>query len=122
MLKEYIVSLNKDIDYDSFWNEIETDGSGSTYVPTRSVDIINERPSSLRACHYALTDDEVEKLRNDPRVYAVEIPPSQRDDIEITPFVSQTGVYSKLAGTPNSSWINWGLFRQASRINNTNNT
>jgi subtilisin family serine protease len=121
MLKEYIVSLNKDIDYDSFWNEIETNGSGSTYVPTRSVDIINERPSSLRACHYALTDEEAEKLRNDPRVYAVEIPPSQRDDVTITPFTSQTGIYSKIAGTPNSNWINWGLFRQASRINNTNN-
>jgi len=122
MLKEYIVSLKQDIDYDSFWHEIETDGSGSTYVPDRSVDIVNARPLSLRSCHYALTDEEANKLRHDPRVYSVEIPPDQRDDIKIGLLTSQTGTYSKLAGTPNSSWINWGLFRQGSKIDNTNNT
>ena len=122
MLKEYIVSLKQDVDYDTFWHEIETDGSGSTYVPDRSVDIVNARPLSLRSCHYALTDEEAEKLRNDNRVYSVEIPPDQRDDIEISPYTTQTGVYSKLPGTPTTTWINWGLFRQASKINNTTNT
>ena len=47
-MKTYNVALIEGIDYDSFWTEIETDGSGSTYVPARSVDIINERPTSLR--------------------------------------------------------------------------
>ena len=54
MLKEYIVSLNQGVDYDAFWNEIETNGSGSTYIPDRAVDIVNVRPLSLIACHYAL--------------------------------------------------------------------
>jgi subtilisin family serine protease len=122
MLKEYIVSLKEGIDYDAFWHEIETDGSGSTYVPDRSVDIVNERPLSLRSCHYALSDTEAKKLRNDNRVYSVEIPPSQRDDIEIGLLISQTAKYSKLAGRPDIDWTNWGLFRQSSRVNNTNNT
>lgn len=122
MLKEYIVSLKEGVDYDAFWHEIETDGSGSTYVPDRSVGIINERPLSLRSCHYALTDEEANKLRNDDRVFSVEIPPDQRDDIKISPYVSQTGVYSKLPNTPATNWINWGLFRQSSKINNTTNT
>ena len=122
MLKEYIVSLNQGVDYDAFWNEIETNGSGSTYIPDRAVDIVNVRPLSLIACHYALSDEEAEKLRNDPRVYSVEIPPDQRDDIKITPYASQNGIYSKLSGTPVTTWVNWGLPRQSSTTNNTPDT
>ena len=77
----YNVALNDGVDYDAFWNEIETNGSGSTYVPNRAVDIVNERPSSLRQCWYDLTDEEATKLRNDPRVYCVELPPEHRTDI-----------------------------------------
>jgi subtilisin family serine protease len=119
MLKEYIVSLNSGVDYDALWNEIENDGSGSTYIPTRSVDIVNVRPLTQRACHYALSDEEAEKLRNDPRVYSVDIPDSQRDDIKITPYGSQSGTYSKAPNTPVTTWVNWGLPRLSSRTNNT---
>jgi len=122
-MKTYNVALNQGIDYDAFWNEIETDGSGSTYVPNRSVSIVNERPNSLRQCWYELSDAEAEKLRNDPRVYCVEIPPEHRTDIEITPTTTQTGLYYKGPNTgsnPNNNLgINWGLFRLNSRTNNT---
>jgi len=64
----YNVALNEGVDYDAFWQEIETDGSGSVYVPQRGVAIVNERPTSLRQCWYELTDDEADKLRQDPRV------------------------------------------------------
>ena len=122
MLKEYIVSLKQGVDYDAFWNEIETDGSGSTYIPTRSVGILNVRPLTQRACHYALSVEEAEKLRNDPRVHSVEIPVIERDDIKITPRASQTGTYSKAPNTPVTTWINWGLPRLSSTTNNTPNT
>jgi hypothetical protein len=109
----YNVALNEGIDYDAFWQEIETDGSGSVYVPQRGVAIVNERPTSLRQCWYELTDDEADKLRQDPRVYCVEIPPDFRTDIEIAPSSSQTGLYYKSPGTnpANNLGINWGLFR-----------
>ena len=111
---EYIVGLTKGVDYEAFWTEIETDGSGSVYIPDRAVHIVNERPLSLRSCHYALTHAEAEKLKNDPRVYCVEIPPDQRDDTKIAPFTSQTGLYYKVPNTGNNpnntSGINWGLF------------
>jgi subtilisin family serine protease len=121
MLKTYNVALNEGVDYDAFWNEIETNGSGSTYVPTRSVDIINARPSSLRQCWYELSDEEAEKLRNDPRVYCVEIPPEHRTDIELKHSAVQTGLYYKSPGTnpANNLGINWGLFRLNSTTNNT---
>jgi subtilisin family serine protease len=117
----YNVALNEGVDYDAFWTEIETNGSGSTYVPQRGVEIINARPASLRQCWYDLTDAEAEKLRNDPRVYCVEIPPEFRTDIEIMPSVAQTGLYYKSAGTnpANNLGINWGLFRLNSTTNNT---
>lgn len=123
-MKTYNVALIEGIDYDSFWTEIETDGSGSTYVPARSVDIINERPTSLRQCWYALTDAEADKLRNDPRVYCVEIPPEQRTDLKIGHCSSQSGLYYKNAGTNlvNNLGINWGLFRLNSATNNTTST
>ena len=121
-MKTYNVALVDGIDYDAFWIEIETDGSSSTYVPNRSVDIVNARPTSLRQCWYALTDEEAEKLRNDQRVVCVEIPPEHRTDIEIKHSSLQTGTYSKLTGTPNTNWVNWGLFRMTSATNNTSGT
>jgi len=117
----YNVALNEGIDYDAVWLEIETDGSGSVYVPQREVAIVNERPTSLRQCWYELTDNEADKLRADPRVYCVEIPPEFRTDIEIALTSSQTGLYYKSAGTnpANNSGINWGLFRLNSTTMNT---
>jgi subtilisin family serine protease len=117
----YNVALNEGVDYDAFWTEIETDGSGSTYVPQRGVDIVNERPTSLRQCWYDLSDAEADSLRNDSRVYCVEIPPEQRTDIEIALSSSQTGLYYKSPGTnpANNLGINWGLFRLNSTTMNT---
>lgn len=117
----YNVALNDGVDYDAFWNEIENDGSGSTYVPNRAVDIVNERPTSLRQCWYDLTDDEATKLKDDPRVYCVEIPPEFRSDIQIMPSSVQTGLYYKSPGTnpANNLGVNWGLFRLNSTTNNT---
>jgi subtilisin family serine protease len=117
----YNVALNEGVDYASFWAEIETDGLGSTYVPQRGVDIVNERPTSLRQCWYDLSDAEAEKLRDDSRVYCVEIPPEFRTDIEIALSSAQTGLYYKSPGTnpANNLGINWGLFRLNSTTMNT---
>lgn len=122
-MTEYIVGLVDGIDYDAFWNEIETNGSGSIYVPNRPVDIVNARPMSLRACHYALTDEEAELLRNDSRVFCVEIPPDQRDDIKLSLGSVQNGLYYKGPNTgynpDDTAGVNWGLFRLNATTNNT---
>jgi len=119
----YNVALNEGVNYDSFWDEIENDGSDSTYVPDRSVSIVNERPSSLRQCWYDLSDEEAELLSRDPRVFCVEIPPEQRTDITIRHTTTQTGLYYKGPNTgsnpDNTAGVNWGLFRITSTTNNT---
>lgn len=110
MEREYIVVLNKDIDYDEFWDEIENASSSDGFVPSRRVDIVNARPGSLRSCHYALTDQEAELLRQDSRVFAVEIPPQQRDDIQIGKKTTQVGDFTKTE-LSTGSIVNWGLRR-----------
>ena len=116
MEKEYIVSLNDGVNYLEFWEEMETSITGHSYIPDRTVDIVNERPGSQRSCHYALTDSEVAILRNDPRVYSVELPPEQRSDIQIGHNASQTGNFTKPSNSSGDN-LNWGLLRC---INQTN--
>lgn len=119
--KEYVVSLNRGVDYDTFWAEMENPTNGLTFVPDRRVEIINERPISLRQCHYALTDEETKILRSDPRVYCVEIPPSKRKDIKLVRNASQEGNFEKVLG-PIGNYQNWGLLRCISETNNFGNS
>jgi subtilisin family serine protease len=114
--KEYIVSLKRGVDYDAFWNEIENESALDGFVPSRRVDIINNRDASLRLCHYALTDAEAEKLRNDPRIYDVEIPPEQRDDIIIKRRAIQDSDFTKTTND-SGSYVNWGLRRMIAENN-----
>lgn len=114
--KEYIVSLKRGINYDAFWSQIENASADDGFVPTRRVDIVNNRDGSLRMCHYALTDAEADQLRNDPRVYDVEIPPNQRTDIAIVRTATQTSDFTKTT-SDSGSFVNWGLRRMISESN-----
>lgn len=117
MKKEYVVSLNRDVDYDKFWNEMETNTEGLFFIPDRQVEIINNRDGSLRSCHYSLTDEEAELLRKDSRIYSVEIPPDQRTDIKISlNILSQTGDFTK-PSVSTGQQINWGLVRSSNPTN-----
>ncbi len=116
MEKEYIVSLKKGVDYDAFWNEIENASDEDGFVPSRRVDIVNNRDASLRSCHYALTDSEAELLRQDPRVFGVEIPPQQRDDLVIGHNARQSSNFTKTT-SDSGNYVNWGLRRCISQNN-----
>lgn len=112
--KEYIVSLAKGVDYDQF-NQDMIASTGAGDIPNRAVDVANARPGSQRNTHYSLTDDEAAALRNDPRVIGVEIPPEQRDDIEIGLNAIQSGSWEKSTTAGSSSDLPWGLLRGAIR-------
>jgi subtilisin family serine protease len=116
-MKQYNVILKKDVDYDSFWNDIESDtDGGKLYIPNRAVEFTNERPASLRQCWYLLTDEEAELLRQDDRVLGVEIPPEHRDDIVMIPSVTQTGNFTKTS-SDSGAFLNWGLIRSSNATN-----
>lgn len=110
MLREYIVSLQRDVDHDQFWHEIENICSADGFVPERRVDIVNNRDGSRRSCHYALTDEEANDLRKDARVYSVEIPADQRNDIQIGLRGIQRGNFNKTSSSSGNG-VNWGLKR-----------
>jgi subtilisin family serine protease len=116
-MREYNVILKKDVDYDSFWNDIESDtDGGKLYIPNRAVEFTNERPASLRQCWYLLTDEEAELLRQDDRVLGVEIPPEHRDDIVMIPSITQTGNFTKTT-SDSGTFLNWGLIRSSNATN-----
>jgi subtilisin family serine protease len=117
-MREYNVALNEGIDYDEFWNDMESDtDGGKLYIPNRAVEFTNERPASLRQCWYLLTDEEAELLRQDDRVYCVEIPPEQRTDIVMIPRAIQRGTFTKTSSST-GNYQNWGLIRSNNSTNN----
>ena len=116
-MKQYNVILKKDVDYDSFWNDIESDtDGGKLYIPNRAVEFTNERLGSLRQCWYLLTDEEAELLRGDDRVLGVEIPPEHRDDIKMFFRTTQTGDFTKTS-SDSGAYLNWGLIRSSNPTN-----
>jgi subtilisin family serine protease len=116
-MKQYNVALKEGIDYDEFWNDMESDtDGGKLYIPNRAVEFTNERPASLRQCWYLLTDEEAELLRQDDRVFCVEIPPEFRDDIVMMHRATQTGDFTKTS-SDSGAYLNWGLIRSSNSTN-----
>lgn len=107
MEKIYVVTLKNFDDLEEFYDDMETPG-GNLYIPNRKVECDLRRPIS-RNTHYVLEESEVELLRKDPRVLAVELLPSDLG-LEVTPFWTQTGVFEKNS-TIDSNDKNWGLLR-----------
>lgn len=114
--REYIVGLHKGVDYDKFNQDMIT-STGDGAIPSRAVDVVNARPGSYRLTHYSLTDAEAQELMNDPRVVCVEIPPEQRDDIQMINHAFQSGTFDKTSSSSGDN-LNWGLMRCNQDYNN----
>jgi len=107
--REYIVSLNKGVDYAAFNQEmIAVTGAGD--IPGRSVEVANARPSSERNTHYNLTDEEAAVLANDPRVYGVTLLPELDPNIGIGTSAIQAGDFTKTT-LDRGDYLNWGMRR-----------
>ena len=112
----YNVILKKDVDYDGFWEDMETETDGLLYIPNRRIEFTNERPGSLRQCWYNLTEEEAEIVRKDDRVLEVEIPPEHNENLQIGLRALQTGNFTKTT-SDSGNYINWGLIRSTARGN-----
>ena len=95
--KEYIVILNKGVDYDQFNAEMIAE-TGEGAIPGRTVDVANARPGSYRMTHYNLTDEEAKALKSDDRVFDVHIPPENNPNLGIVHLASQAGTFKKTSG------------------------
>jgi hypothetical protein len=115
-LKEWIVTLHKREDLEDFYEDMETPG-GNLFIPDRAVDVANKRPIS-RNTHYMLTHDEAELIRQDERVWGVDL-------VELIDATTRP-LYTITNGDFDKSWfdsatdVNWGLLRHSEATNRTN--
>jgi len=107
-IKEYIVTCKNKEDLGSLYDDMETPG-GNLYIPDRAVELVDRRPIS-RNTHYMLSEEEARQVRNDPRVLACEIIPSELG-IVAKSFWTQTGDFQKTTTSFGSDDKNWGLYR-----------
>ena len=125
--KEYIVTLKEGVDYDAFNQEMIAE-TGSGDIPGRTVSVADARLGSQRNTHYMLTTEEVESLKNDIRVFDVDLPPDQNPDIEIGIQAVQIADFDK-STSDSGNYRDWGKIRHsffeqqyASNSTNTNRT
>ena len=103
-MKEYVVTLHRHEDLDSFYLDMETEG-GTLYIPDRRVELVSRRPLS-RNTHYMLTGQEASEIAQDPRVWAVE--PYQ--ELDLHPAWQDTDQsYSKSVVENLDTDRNWGI-------------
>lgn len=101
---------------------MESNTNGHEFVPDRIVDIVNNRSGSLRNCIYALTTEEAELLKNDPRVLDVDVTHEEKlkNGYKIGFLVeNQQSNFTKPESRSDESIdaVNWGLIRH-SNLNN----
>jgi hypothetical protein len=117
MLREWIVTLYRREDLEGFYEDMETPG-GNLFIPNRKVDVVNRRLIS-RNTHYLLIDDEAELLRNDERVWAVELAELVELPIKPSGYKITNATFSKDFFTDVND-INWGLLRHSEAANRNN--
>ena len=104
MDREYIVTLHKKEDLEQFYNEMKLS----------NFSLIMKRPTS-RNTHYRMTDAQAEQLRQDPRVWDVQLTP---EELGMTPqrnsqYVNKEpytvdGTFTKNEGSPDPTRYQWG--------------
>lgn len=111
MQREYIVTVNDPAVWDTgLWNELTTDGLGDNFIPSREIEVVNERPFNARCAHFNLTDNEAALIRQDPRVAFVELKADLQEDVEKGFLGTRTSIYDKSNATT-ATMKNWGLLR-----------
>lgn len=117
MEREYVVIVHKGVDLAVFDAELAA-STGDSPIPNRAVQVADPREGSKRMTHWMLTDDEAQTLQSDQRVYAVEIPPHLRDDVEfVLDARLNKGGRFKRGGDKAANNVNWGLVRSNSKAN-----
>ena len=115
--KHYVVSLHKGFNKEEVINDLNRDTTAdakidSNIIPDRQVQNVNTRPSSKRIFEVALTDQEAEQLKNDPRVGDVNTP--LVFDEEWLDY-EQTADWTRNASSTTRG--NWGLLRHGNTAN-----
>ncbi len=109
--KEYIVTTSSLEDTDSVWDDLVS-SLGSETIPSRVVDVANERAINIYNTTYLLSKEEAETLKLDSRVVDVHDP----SESMIFKFAFQEGTFDKTT-TGSGEKQNWGLLRHTAESN-----
>lgn len=108
--KEYIVTLHSRDDLEEFYKDMEIlRPTPYNCMPERTVECYNRRLIS-RNTHYLMTEEEAVILRQDLRVRAVELKPSELGMI-VKKNWTQTSTNWNKSNATNNAHKNWGLLR-----------
>lgn len=112
-MKEYIITVKDTMVWDTgLWNELTVDGLGNNFIPTRGVEVLNERPFNEWCAHFNLTDEEAQQIRQDARIDSVELQADLQEGVEKGfSAVRASANYNRHPASTTSSMKNWGLHR-----------
>lgn len=114
--KQYIVTLYDKNELDRFYHEMER-VCDVKHIPARCCELAARRPIS-RNTHYYLSTTEADNLKNDSRVSAVSLHPSEINGLRPKPYIVNntirevTGDFDK-SGTLDDTYRQWGLLHCA---------
>ena len=111
--KEYVVIAKEGVDLSALDAELAA-SSGSGCVPNRAVECTDACEHDTRMTHWNLTDEEAETLKNDERIYDVEIPYKDNPDVEYTIDAVKTNQWFSKSTSTSALYVNWGLHRCSS--------
>ena len=112
-MREYIVIVKEGEDLSALDTEMAA-SSGSGCVPNRAVECTDACEHDTRMTHWNLTDEEAETLKNDERIYDVEIPYKDNPDVEYTIDAVKTNQWFSKSTSTSALYVNWGLHRCSS--------
>ena len=115
-MREYIITVADPTVWDTLWNELTVDGLGDNFIPSRSVEVLNERPFNDFCAHFNLTDDEAAQISQDPRVQHIELQADLKEGVDKGFLGTRPALYDK-SSTTSANMKNWGLLRGISNSN-----
>jgi subtilisin family serine protease len=116
-MREYIITVEDPKVWDEVWDTLTKDGLSDNYIPSRGIEVLNERPFNDFCAHFNLTDEEAELIRQDTRFVAVELQADLRGGVE-KGFQETRATYTYNKGnTTTAAMKNWGLIRSTNPTN-----
>lgn len=104
-----VVTVKEGVDVDALMNEICSLGNSTSYVPSRNVEMYNEKVDSERNFDVVLTRDEANLLKQDPRIVDVRYGSKVENGI----FLGHNSIDSlrtyQRSTTQTNSHYNWAL-------------
>ena len=96
----------------SLWDELTKDGLGDDFIPSRSIEVANDRPFNTKMAHFNLTAEEAKEIAKDERIESIELNHELDPETEFG-FSGERGsrTYNRSLFSTTASMSNWGLAR-----------